>query len=63
MALLNYSICLGIDIALSLGIDIAARLIYFVGLQDQADAWVAECVDARKPVKSWKWDELRKRVK
>ncbi|KAA6421107.1 MAG: pre translocase subunit [Trebouxia sp. A1-2] len=30
--------------------------------QDQADAWVAECIDARKPVRSWNWNELRKRV-
>ena len=34
-----------------------------MGLQDQADAWVAECIDARKPVRSWNWNELRKRVK
>ncbi|DBA84483.1 TPA: hypothetical protein ACH3X1_006102 [Trebouxia sp. C0004] len=30
--------------------------------QDQADAWVAECIDASKPVRSWNWGELRRRV-
>ncbi|KAL0045095.1 hypothetical protein WJX82_008171 [Trebouxia sp. C0006] len=30
--------------------------------QDQADAWVAECIDARKPISSWNWNEFRKRV-
>ena len=32
------------------------------GLQDEADAWVAQVIDARQPPRKWDWAALRKQV-